>query len=181
MSKEIWKDIPGFEGRYQASTKGRVRGLDRRVDFLSKFGKPSWRIEKGKIFAINLDRDGYVRVSTKCLPTAFIHRLVAMTFVPNPKNKPQINHKNGVVDDNRPENLEWCTNSENHLHAFKILGRVPNRPIKAYKKTKLVKDKDVLVFESASHAAKHLGVVKTAVMNAAKSGGRCQGYKVIYV
>ena len=72
---------------------------------------------------------GYLRV-TLCKDgkhyTRRVHRLVAEHFIPNPDNKPQVNHKNGIRTDNRVENLEFCTGSENVLHAYRVLHRKPS-------------------------------------------------------
>lgn len=98
MNTEIWKDAPGFPG-YQVSNAGRVRSL-RRV----------------------LKQDcvkGYCRVRLyreKTVNRVFVHRLVALAFVPNPSGFPFINHKNETKDDNRPDNLEWCNSKYNNTY-----------------------------------------------------------------
>jgi hypothetical protein len=114
--EEIWKDIPGYEGKYQASNLGRVkgpRGILR--PFISQGG-----------YLINTAYVNGDRVREG------VHRLVALAFIPNTEDKPQINHINGNKLDNRPENLEWVTCSENNLHRRRVLnggGGRPKRPV----------------------------------------------------
>ena len=104
--KEEWRDIKGYEGIYQVSNLGRVKGLDRIVN--------TWNAYKplGEKLLKPILRNGYMYVSLqgKCFG---VHRLVAQAFIPNLENKPQVNHKNENKQDNRVTNLEWVTAKEN--------------------------------------------------------------------
>lgn len=110
--KEIWIDIKEFEGKYQVSNLGRVKSLK------DSSGKHRELILKGRS-----EGHGYLKVDLskggKC-KSMRIHRLVAEAFIPKPKNKTDVNHINGIKTDNRLENLEWVTRSENLKHAYDI-------------------------------------------------------------
>lgn len=115
---EIWKDIVGFEGIYKISNTGRVVSL------------PKTKIECGRKSGNELKekigRAGYIYVALrkdKKQNNYLIHRLIAKAFIPNTNNKPCINHINSIRTDNRIENLEWCTYSENNSHAHKVGGQ----------------------------------------------------------
>lgn len=114
----IWVSIKESE-YYQVDKSGNVRSIDRVVD--CKDGDKSPR--KGQRIKPTKNKFGYflVRISLSGKgKNIFIHRLVATAFIPNPENKRCVNHKNGVKGDNRVENLEWATHSENTYHAYKV-------------------------------------------------------------
>lgn len=118
MTEEIWKDIPNFEGYYQASTKGRIRSVKRTVKH--KDGKVT--VFKGRVLKSSLNKKGYpmVYLSKDCKKfTRAVHRFIALTFIQNPYKYDQVNHINGIKEDNRIENLEWCNNQQNCAHAHK--------------------------------------------------------------
>lgn len=112
--KEIWKDVVGYEGLYQVSNLGRVKSI--------KTWNGYEHLDEEKIMKPYKTKRGYESIGfTKNSKTKThrLHRVVANAFIPNLENKPVINHKNGIKDDNRVENLEWCTSSENTIHAMK--------------------------------------------------------------
>lgn len=114
--QEIWKDIEGYEGLYQISSLGNIKSLNynrqKESKLLKKYINPY-----NNYTQIRLNKKGVGK-------TFRVHKLVAKAFIPNPENKPQINHKDGNKSNNKIDNLEWCTQSENLKHASRILKKV---------------------------------------------------------
>lgn len=106
---EIWKPIKGFEGQYEISNHGNVKSIPRNGTSLSC-----------KNLVGFIDKGGYHQVFlTGKRAHKKVHRLVALHFIPNPNNLPQVNHKNRIKTDNHVDNLEWCTAKENIIHAYR--------------------------------------------------------------
>ena len=115
--KEIYKEVPNYNGIYFVSNLGNVKSIDRKIK-VNNF----YKTIKGKVLKQSLtgkdykNGKGYLAVRINGVLEK-VHRLVALTFIPNPKNKPQVNHKDKNTTNNTVNNLEWSTNMENCHHA----------------------------------------------------------------
>ena len=122
MCEEIWKDIPGYEGKYQASSEGRIRSLDREVKGVCHYtGEPFIRRIKGKILSPGrFCKSGHVSVvlghGTQGKP---VHQLVMKTFVGEPTEGMEVLHNNGNPKDNRLQNLRYGTRTDNILDVYR--------------------------------------------------------------
>lgn len=117
--EEIWKDIPGFEGLYQVSDTGNIRSVEREV----MFGKQHRTIRQTQLRPFK-KRNGYLVVKL-CKDTVeytvYVHRIVAMVYCGGYYESMDVNHKDGIKDNNVYSNLEWCTRAENIRHSIDVL------------------------------------------------------------
>lgn len=156
MEKEIWKDIPNFEGLYQVSNQGRVKSLARYVNHGSR-----QIFVKERILKTRKNKNGYLAVypckNGKYKPMD-IHRIVGVVFIDNPCGYGDINHKDGNKQNNFVENLEWCTRSSNIKHAYDKLGH-------RHWKRKVICIETGVEYESSVDAAKKLGINASGIRN----------------
>lgn len=114
------KDIKGYKGLYGITEEGQVWSYPK--SWIT--GSNSMKMTtKGKFIKQRINNKGYLMISlskNNRSKLKTVHRLIAQTYIPNSLNLPQVNHKNGIKTDNRAENLEWCTNAENHSHGIKL-------------------------------------------------------------
>ena len=142
--QELWLDIEGYEGLYLISNTGKVKSLI-----------------SNKILRGSLDKDGYNQVvlyKNGKGKTRKVHRLVGLSFIPNPENKPVINHIDCVRDNNVVSNLEWATHKENvnHGNATQLRAEKQSVPIIQYTKD----GQYVNTYDSAMEAGRQLGIAQ---------------------
>lgn len=113
-SSETWIPVQGFKGFYEVSNLGRIRYTASAVS--------PWhpQISVGAIKRTRITKNGYVTIAMAGESPISVHRIVAKAFIPNPLGLPTVNHINGIKSDNRAENLEWASASDQMQHAYRL-------------------------------------------------------------
>lgn len=187
-SDEIWKDVDGYESRYQVSNFGNVRSLKR----LKRHNTSAtgFITVDGKMLKPFKTKKGYLKVDLSGLyggrKSKSVHQLVATAFIENPNNYDQVNHIDGDKTNNHVSNLEWCNNSHNQLHAYKHglnirsekAGKAKIPVVKIDKTTNEI----IESYPSISEAAKANGIKKPSNISLVCRNKRktCNGYKWAY-
>jgi hypothetical protein len=201
---EIWKDVQGYEGLYQVSNFGRVKSLGRFVDRLAS--GHCWK--KERILKLHKKHNGYLGVSLLKdgkIKNFNIHRLVAIAFIPNPDNLPQIDHINADKTNNNVNNLRWVTakeNMNNPLTKVRFIGK--NHPFYGKKHTDAAKLKirknhadfsgalnpkarkirnieTNEIFYTIKSAGQKYGVESSSIRDAIRRNGKSAGYHWEYL
>ena len=170
LVKEEWKPIEGYEGYYEISTFGRIKSLPR---YVIKDNKGNKALKKGKIIKplkggttpyeiVGLHKEG-------TRTNYFVHRLVAKAFIPNddPLNKPLINHKNEMKNDNWVDNLEWVSHQYNSVYGNAIPKRI-KKVVKPVIKLDKTTNEVIEYYSSLIEAQRHTGIFANSITRVCK-------------
>lgn len=168
MENEIWRDINGYEGNYKVSSLGRIMSCQKYVK--GRWGK--YVLKKSKIMRQVIGKNGYLHLNlyTGKKPHTFdVHRIVASAFLKKNNDFDDVNHKNGNKKDNRVDNLEFISRSENLIHRYRELKQ------SAVGSKKVICIETNKEYETETEAAKDIGVSKSSIGTAIKKNYRCKG------
>ena len=180
---EEWRPVKGFEGYYEVSNQGRVRSLDNYRRVCDVNGVEHMRFVKGVVRKLQLLPNGYVSVSLKSMGKHRrfnVHRLIAETFIPNPHNLPEVNHKDEDKSNNRVDNLEWCDRLYNANYGT---GRQRMIMTKSRQIEQLTLDgRHVAYYDSGNEAARMTNYNRTSIHKALNgTQNTAYGYQWRYV
>lgn len=174
--KEIWKDIKGYEGLYQCSNLGNIRSLDRYIPWKNKYTQ----FKKGQPIIPRQNKNGYLQFALNKngkRKMAYIHIIVAETFIDNKNKLKTVNHKDGNKLNNCIDNLEWCSYSDNNKHAYTELKR--QKVIIGGKRKKIylinIITNNVTVYSSINEASRNIGLSHTQIIRYLKNNNIWKG------
>ena len=181
---EEWKDIEGYEGKYQVSNLGRVRSLDRDIVRRTRYGTMApYHINGSVLKPLHSQGDYcYVHLFDKdgASTNHKVHRLVAKAFVPNPDNLNEVNHIDEDKDNNRADNLEWCKHVDNCNHGTRNERSAVKRGIQVEQLT--LDGHHVAFYQSACEASRQTGIARKGINDCCRrhlktAGGYLWKYK----
>lgn len=175
--EEIWKDIPGYEGYYQASTLGRIRSVERVVEYVKHYPDKDVSAKhhfpsKIRVPGITAGYQSLVLSIDGIHRDELVHRLVALTFVPNPLNLPQVDHIDGDREHNCASNLRWVTNKENIQNSVKR-GEHTSQKYRNGRKVKCLEDDKV--FETMRAAERYYKIPAGMISSGIRSNQKVHG------
>ena len=174
--EEIWKDIPDYEGWYQISNLGRVRSLDRYVNGNGITCKKQKM--RGVILKPMKDKLGYLRVHLKKNTknkSFLVHRLVAISFIPNPDNLPYVNHIDENPSNPNVNNLEWCTEQYNVCYGNGVAKTAKSKWRRVIQYDKEMNE--IARFDSLKAASAHIGIAQQNISAVCRGRAKyCGGF-----